>query len=382
MSAPCGFEQGPIRPPSEAGSLLVRVTRNCPWNRCAFCPVYKGRAYGKRELDEILADLDAMARASDRVTALSERLGHGGEVTRPVIERVYGDPALQDTLPVAWWRFHGGRTVFLQDANALASPERKVLGVLRGIAERFPAVDRITTYSQSRTLQRQPRERLRRYREAGLTRVHVGLETGSDAVMALMTKGATAAMHIEGGRRVLDAGMHLCTYVMPGLGGVELRDDHVAETARVLRAIEPSAVRLRSLVVPPRGPLAELVEAGRFTPQGEAAVVAEIRELLAALDGVRTTLVSDHDLNLLPELEGALPGDRERLLAVCDTFLGWDEVDRSRFVLGRRTGQVGRVADLEQPGVRDGLDALAARIGVDLTQPIDGFIQEIRRRMV
>jgi radical SAM superfamily enzyme YgiQ (UPF0313 family) len=42
-----GFEQGPIRPPSEAASLLIRVTRNCPWNRCTFCPVYKGSRFSR-----------------------------------------------------------------------------------------------------------------------------------------------------------------------------------------------------------------------------------------------------------------------------------------------------------------------------------------------
>jgi len=35
-----GFEQGPIRPPSEANSLLIRITRNCPWNRCTHETVY------------------------------------------------------------------------------------------------------------------------------------------------------------------------------------------------------------------------------------------------------------------------------------------------------------------------------------------------------
>ncbi len=376
------FEQGPIRPPSEARSLLVRVTRNCPWNRCAFCPVYKGRDYGARPTDEILADLDAMKEATDRVVALSERMGQGGEVTRPVLERVYGDPDHREDLPLAWWMFYGGRTVFLQDANAIASPRKKLLAVLEGIGERFPGVDRITTYSQTRTLARKPVELLAAYRDAGLGRVHVGLETGSDAVLELMDKGATAAVHVEGGRRVVAAGLHLCCYVMPGLGGVALSEDHAAETARVLTAIQPSAVRLRSLVVAPRTPLGEMLETGRFQPLSEAAMVGEIRSMLAAMDGVHARLVSDHDLNLLPELEGQLPDDLPRLLGICDTFLGWEEEDRNRFVFGRRVGLVGSVSDLAEAGVRDAIDGAAARAGVDLLRPIDEWMQQLRRRMV
>ena len=377
-----GFEQGPIRPPSEARSLLVRVTRNCPWNRCAFCPVYKGRDYGARDTADILADLDAMKTAADRVTTLSQKLGQGGEVSRPVLERVHSDPVLRDDLPVAWWLFYGGKTVFLQDANAIASPKKKLLAVLDGIRERFPDVDRITTYSQTRTLARKSVERLAAYREAGLTRIHVGLESGSDAVLERIDKGATAAVHVEGGRRVVAAGLHLCCYVMPGLGGVSLSDEHALDTAQVLTAIQPAAVRLRSLVVAPRTPLAEMVEGGQFAPLPEASMVAEIRLMLSAMGRLHARLVSDHDLNLLPEIEGQLPDDLPVLLRVCDTFLGWEDVDRNRFVFGRRAGLVGSVSDLDQPGVRGHIDSASLRSGIDLERPIDEWMQLLRRRMV
>ena len=71
------FEQGPIRPPSEAGSLLLRFTRNCPWNRCTFCPVYKGRQFSRRSLEEIKADIDTAAEICRELRAFSFTLGQG-----------------------------------------------------------------------------------------------------------------------------------------------------------------------------------------------------------------------------------------------------------------------------------------------------------------
>ncbi|MEG0157503.1 MAG: hypothetical protein RR661_07620, partial [Anaerovoracaceae bacterium] len=51
------LELGPIRPPSEAESLLLRVTRNCPWNQCKFCGLYKGKKFSLRDKEEIKAEI-------------------------------------------------------------------------------------------------------------------------------------------------------------------------------------------------------------------------------------------------------------------------------------------------------------------------------------
>jgi radical SAM superfamily enzyme YgiQ (UPF0313 family) len=58
------FETGPIRPPSEATSILLRITRNCHWNKCAFCPVYKHERFSIRKVDEIKRDIYAPAAMS------------------------------------------------------------------------------------------------------------------------------------------------------------------------------------------------------------------------------------------------------------------------------------------------------------------------------
>src|SRR5512147_2840237 len=85
------FEQGPIRPPSEAGSLLLRFTRNCPWNRCTFCPVYKGKKFSRRTIEEIKGDIDAVSGIIARIREMSTRYGLKGEVTRQLVGVIFSD---------------------------------------------------------------------------------------------------------------------------------------------------------------------------------------------------------------------------------------------------------------------------------------------------
>ena len=175
------FEQGPIRPPSEARSLLVRLTRNCPWNKCAFCPVYKGARFSLRDIGDITDDIDAMAAAAEEIRALSWRMGDAGEVTEAVAREVFSGAlgAGQETKYIAYWLFSGGQNVFLQDADSLVMKPADVAEVLAHLKKAFPGVSRITTYARSATVARIKPEDLKSLREAGLTRVHIGMESGS-----------------------------------------------------------------------------------------------------------------------------------------------------------------------------------------------------------
>lgn len=303
------YEQGPIRPPSEARSLLVRVNRNCPWNRCAFCPVYKGARFSRRTADEVLADMDAM-------------------------QARFGDAY---------------RTAFLQDADPLAARPDTLVPILEGLRQRFPSVRRVTAYARSRTLARRSPEDLARLRTAGLDRVHVGLESGCDAVLSLVDKGSTRDEQILGGQRAKAAGFQLSLYVMPGLGGVELSDAHADDTASAVVAIAPDFVRLRTTVAIPGTPLHALQEQGRWKPPSEDGMVRELRRFLAGLEGVSTRLESDHVLNLLMELRGDLPAELLELLALLDDFLAWPPRRRQRYALARRLGWVMTLKHFELP---------------------------------
>lgn len=345
-----GFEQGPIRPPSEATSLLLRVTRNCHWNRCAFCPVYKGARFSRRGVEEILGDIRAMGRGLERIQAESARRGYGGAFPHEFLAELFHDPSTGlHTRSLLIWLSGGGRTAFLQDADSMVVKPKDLGKILRTLRETFPSLERVTCYARSQTLARRSTEDFRFLRAAGLDRVHVGLESGSDTVLALMRKGCTAEEHIQGGRRVMEAGLELSEYVMPGLGGPSLSREHALETARVLSAIDPHFIRLRTLAVPDGTPLAESMAAGEFDWLWDVEIVAEIRLLVESLEGVHSRVASDHILNLLMEVEGKLPEERAAVLSLLDRFLSLDPDEQETYIVGRRSGIFRCLDDLSDP---------------------------------
>ncbi|MBW2731670.1 MAG: radical SAM protein [Deltaproteobacteria bacterium] len=347
------FEMGPIRPPSEAGSLLIRVTRNCPWNRCTFCPVYKGEDFSLRDTDDIIADIDTMAGIAEDLRQLSRDQGSGGQMTPAVVRQLLFREG--QGLQVATFLAHGGQGAFLQDADSLVVKPPQLERILRHLKLRFPSLERITTYARSRTLLSRSVEQLESLREAGLTRVHVGLESGNDDVLTFMKKGVTGAQQVEGCTRVMQAKLELSCYVMPGLGGQRWTQAHAKDTARVLSAIAPDFIRLRTLAILPGSPLDAAQQSGEFEALSDLEIVEEIRRFIEALEEIPTYLASDHVLNLLGDLEGQLPKEKQALLGMVDTFLGLDDETRELFIIGRRVGLVHRPIDLFDEGIRERL---------------------------
>lgn len=342
------FEQGPIRPPSEAGSLLIRATRNCPWNKCAFCHTYKDETFAIRNSEEVKKDIYNVAKIADSLEKFSREEGEGGVISARIVREIFERPALYNDAyqAIAMWLFYGGQHVFIQDADSLTMKTGDMAAILRCLKETFPAVKRITTYCRSKTAARKPLGELELLREAGLSRIHVGMESGLDPLLKFIHKGVTAGEHIKGGQKIKAAGISLCEYVMPGLGGKVWSHEHATETARVINSIDPDFMRLRSLHVTASTPLREMMQKGEFTPLGEEDVLREIRELISGLEGISTTIVSDHMLNLLEELEGTMPADKTKLLAAMDRYFSLAEEDRLIFRLGRRQGIYRSMDDL------------------------------------
>lgn len=365
-----GFEQGPIRPPSEAASLLIRVTRNCPWNRCTFCPVYKGAPFSIRPVAHVLRDLDA-------VYAALQSLQNGGEVVALGLGR--GDRGAW--LAARNWLRFGRRQVFLQDANSLVVDPADLLTILRHLKRRFPEVTRVTSYARSNSIANLDSADLAALKAAGLSRIHIGMESGADAVLKLVRKGTTQRRQILAGRKVKDAGLELSEYYMPGLGGRRHLEVNALETAAAMNAINPDFVRLRTLAIPPGIPLYEDYAAGRFQKATDVEVARELLLFLEALSGITSAIKSDHILNLLPEVDGRLPQDQERLIGSVRAFLALDPELQCLYRVGRRTGLLSGLADLEDGDKMSQVEDLCRRFSIT-PDTVDAVTDEMMRRFI
>jgi coproporphyrinogen III oxidase-like Fe-S oxidoreductase len=223
------------------------------------------------------------------------------------------------------------RSVFLGDSDSLVHP--RLLDIVTQVREIFPEVERITSYARLSTLRRKPIEALRALNEAGLTRVHAGLESGSARILKRVNKGPTPAQAIRGGLQAIEAGFNLCLYVLSGLGGEDDWEEHARETAKVVNAVRPHFLRLRSLALLPGTPLREEWEAGTFHPALPLTRLRETRLLTQLLVEPGATTVpreieisSDHFSNYVwagrelvyGGINGFLPSDGSLMLETLD----------------------------------------------------------------
>jgi radical SAM superfamily enzyme YgiQ (UPF0313 family) len=339
------YEQGPIRPPSEAHSLLIRVTRNCPWNRCEFCGVYTGRKFELRSVDDIKEDiLRAAVFHSQRGSLI--------------------------------------KTAFLQDANSMIMRTRELVEVIRFLKEVFPTIERITSYGRSHTLARRSVEELKELKEAGLSRIHVGLETGYGDLLSYVKKGCTPEQHVVAGCKVKEVGISLSEYVILGLGGKKWWRQHAVETARVLNQINPDFIRIRTMNVRPDTPLYEKMVHGEWQRLNDEEMIVEEQLLLENLDGISSYFASDHMVNLLMELNGKFPEDKERLLSIVKRYLQLPPQEKLHFMVGRRLGNYACLDDLKNAAARARVDEAIERLQRNFNGDIERAMAMCMQRMI
>ncbi|MBU2702384.1 radical SAM superfamily enzyme YgiQ (UPF0313 family) [Sporomusaceae bacterium BoRhaA] len=263
-----------FRPPSEARSLILRVTIGCSHNSCTFCSMYRDVTFRARSMEEIHSLIQSAA------------------ATYPTMRRV-----------------------FLADGNALVLSTEKLLIIMEWLHQSFPSLTRITCYGGPRDILRKSPAELAQLKTAGLKIIYLGLESGDDEVLTLLNKGVTAAEMTEAGQKVVQSGIKLSLMVILGAGGLALTEQHALNTAKVVSAIEPTMLSALTLMLHENTPLRKLAEQGQFTPLNASQLMTELSSFLAHVEVTKPCIFrSNHISNLLP-LAGNLPNDKEKLLA-------------------------------------------------------------------
>ncbi|MDZ7759093.1 MAG: radical SAM protein [Desulfovermiculus sp.] len=288
--------QGPIyRPPSESDSLLIQATVGCPHNKCTFCMVYKnGPKFKVRPKSEIIEDM----------YAAREQFG----------------PSV--------------RTMFLPAGNSIAVPNADLVHICQAAREIFPFLERITVYGSARYILDKGQDDLTHLAESGLSRIHVGLESGNDQVLRQIKKGASRQEQIQAGKMLSKAGIENSTYVMLGIGGKELTREHSQDTASAVNAIRPNFVRVRTFLPKIDTPLLRKIEKSEFQMVTPHQALLELKTLITNIE-CETRLTSDHYTNYI-NAEGVLPRDRDRLLKLVDRALSWSEDSFRPVYVGRQ----------------------------------------------
>ncbi|MBU0969561.1 MAG: radical SAM protein [Proteobacteria bacterium] len=302
------FEMGPIRPVDEADSLLIRTTRGCPWNRCAFCTLYKEMKFSLRSVADIKQDILAARQ---------------------------------------YFNGHPFETCFLQDGDSFVMATKDLIEVLESLKKAFPSLKRISSYGRAQTMVKKSTAAMKKIRDAGLNKLYCGMESGSARVLKNVKKGITPESIIRSAQLARQAGMDMTQFIILGLGGKELSREHAIETARVLNEINPDDIRVLTIGVKSDSDLGRQMAGGKFTLPSEVEIIREQRLLIENLSGIESHYANHHNVDLLMEVRGQLPRDKPKLLAILDRFLGLDPKDQINFVLGRRLGYYRLLSDME-----------------------------------
>lgn len=304
------IEIGPIRPPSESNSLLIRVTRGCHWNKCYFCGLYKSMRFSMRPIDETIEDIKRQAQ-----------LNQGKKIT----------------------------SCFLQDGDALVLKTDYLLRILEAINQSFPDMQYITSYARADSITRKSPAELKALRQAGLNHLYSGMETGSDQILKLINKGFDADTVTRSGCMAKDADMILSEFILLGIGGKELSEENAIQTAKTLNIIQPDFIRVHATGIKPESKLGEYVRKGTFMLQSEDEIVTEQKLFLQQLREMDSYYVNEHIINLLLEVRGNLQTEKQDMLSTIDRFLTLPPDERLLFAVGRRLNILFFLDDLKKP---------------------------------
>ncbi len=251
------FEEPAMRPPQEARSLLLRGTQGCSWNRCAFCYVSREHRFLAATPEEWTEEIRS----------------------------------LKDSFPP-------DTKVYVVGSNPFVLPAAHLLNWLEILRREIPARGEVSMQSRVADIAAKTDAELAELRAAGLAQLYVGVESGSDEVLAFMDKGQTAEETVTQLLRLEAAGIAYTGFYVFGLGGKGRGAASAEATAKLFNRLRPRRITSTGMTLFAGTPLLRTAREGGWT---EATEREKIEEMLVFFSLLETDTFYDgiHYLNPL-----------------------------------------------------------------------------------
>lgn len=237
------YEGRICRTPGEKSAFKLPVSVGCPYNKCAFCDLFKDLTYRELPLEQIEAELLHVKEL-------------GGTPSR----------------------------IMLGDGNAFWLEFDRLKRIVEMIEEHLPSCKEISSDASVPSIAAKTDEQLTWLAEHGYCMVYIGIESGLDDVLSFMHKDHNSTQAREQIARLHAAGIEYGAHIMTGVAGAGRGIENARGTAAFLNETHPAYVCNFSMGV---GALTELglwEEDGLFTRATVCECLEEERELLQLLE--------------------------------------------------------------------------------------------------
>jgi radical SAM superfamily enzyme YgiQ (UPF0313 family) len=271
-----GYDYPLYRPPSEANSVIFQVTLGCSFNKCSFCNMYRTKEYSERPWEEIKSEIDIVSKSL------------------PQTERI-----------------------FLADGDAINLRTEKLVQILDYIREKFPNIQRISSYAMPKNLMQKSQEELTQLHRRGLNMLYIGIETGNDLLLKKITKGATSKSIIDACTRAKKSGFIISCMIILGIGGKKYSVDHIKETAKVVSAVSPDFLAALTLIIED-GVYDEFMKKfdEPFETLDDSLILNELELLLNDINPTASMVFRANHASNVYSIGGNLPEDKQKMLSL------------------------------------------------------------------
>lgn len=263
-------------PPQDFGCPLLRIAKGCTHGACRFCSIYAEEPFATVTMKEIISDIEAIAKTATPLT----------------------------------------RRIYLTGGNPFSLPTERLIAVFDEVERRIPSVSSYGGFCRIMDIANKSDEELALLAHRGVSEIAIGAESGFDEALAFMEKGHTAADIAQQGKRLHQAKIPFTFFYLAGMAGAARGEENAIASARAFSQAGPNRILIVCMTPTQAWPLADDIQAGRWTAPTEREMAHEIRTFIEHLD-CPCMVNCSHDTDII-RFEGMVPQSQQKMLELLD----------------------------------------------------------------